>query len=83
MNEDLEKATEELSEAFEDVREDLGRVFVAFEDLRGAGPADDINQLLETLEDTVKDVRTRGLVGSGANKHKRARERWLKLKAQP
>ncbi len=74
---DLDKATEELEETFEKVREDLGRVFVAFEDLRNAGPSDDVTGMLDTLEEVVKDVRTGGLLGSGANSHRRARERWI------
>lgn len=74
---DLEHATEELNEAYERVREDLGRVFVAFEDLRNAGPTDDVHGLLDKLEDVIKDVRTGGVFGSGANSHRRARDRWL------
>jgi hypothetical protein len=74
---DLDKATEELREAYEKVREDLGRVFVAFDDLRAAGPGDDIHALLDELEEVIKDVRTGGLVGSGAHRHRRARDRWL------
>ena len=80
---DLQKATEDLREAYEAVREDLGRVFVAFEDLRAAGPTHDIHALLDALEEVIKDVRTGGLVGSGANKHRRAREDWLEAGGQP
>lgn len=80
---DLNKATEDLNEAYEAVREDLGRVFVAFDDLRAAGATDDIHTLLDTLGDVVKDVRTGGLVGSGANRHRRAREKWLEAGGKP
>lgn len=74
---DLDEATDELTEAYEKVREDLGRVFVAFDDLRAAKATDDIHGLLDTLEDVIKDVKTGGLVGSGAHRHRRARDRWL------
>ncbi|MGI9599041.1 MAG: hypothetical protein ACR2QK_22950 [Acidimicrobiales bacterium] len=74
---DLDEATEQLNEAYDKVREDLGRVFVAFEDLRNAGPTSDIHALLDTLEDVIKDVRTGGIIGSGANRHRRARDSWL------
>ncbi len=80
---DLNEATEELNEAYEKVREDLGRVFVAFDDLRAAGPTADIHSLLDTLEDVIKDVRTGGLVGSGANRHRRARDKWMDAGGQP
>jgi hypothetical protein len=36
--------------------------------------------LLEKLEDQVKEVRTGGLMGHGANGHKRARNEYLDLK---
>jgi hypothetical protein len=35
---------------------------------------------LEKLEDQVKEVRTGGLLGHGANGHKRARNDYLELK---
>ncbi len=73
----LEKATSELHEAYEKVREDLGHIFVAFEDLKNAGPTDDVSGLLDNLEKVIKDVRTGGLIGSGAHSHRRARQRWL------
>lgn len=79
---DLEKATEELNEAYEKVREDLGRVFVAFEDLRNAGATDDVHGLLDRLEEVIKDVRTGGVIGSGAHSHRRARDRWLEAGGQ-
>ena len=80
---DLEEATEELHESYQRVREDLGRVFVAFEDLRNAGATDDVHGLLDRLEDVIKDVRTGGVFGSGANSHRRARERWIEAGGQP
>ena len=80
---DLNEATEKLNEAYEAVREDLGRVFVAFDDLRAAGPTHDIHALLDTLEEVIKDVRTGGLVGSGANRHRRAREKWIDAGGEP
>lgn len=80
---DLDEATSELNEAYQKVREDLGRVFVAFEDLRDAGPTSDISSILDRLEDVVHDVRTGGLVGSGAHRHRRAREAWIDAGGRP
>jgi hypothetical protein len=48
--------------------------------LEKAGPEDDLRKHLEELEDAVKEVRTGGLLGHGANGHHRAREEYLKLK---
>ncbi|MGH1489698.1 MAG: hypothetical protein ACRBK7_09940 [Acidimicrobiales bacterium] len=74
---DLDEATKELNEAYEKVREDLGRVFVAFDELRNADATSDIHSLLDELEEVIKDVRTGGIIGSGANRHRRARENWI------
>lgn len=73
----LEEAERELVEKFDDVKEDLGRVFVSFENIRNATPYDDISKALEELEEVVKDVRTGGIIGSGANSHKRALKKWV------
>ena len=42
--------------------------------------ADDLEGLLGKLEDRVKEVRTGGLLGSGAHGHHRALEDYRKLK---
>ena len=48
--------------------------------MEAAGPEDDLSGLLEDLEDAVKEVRTGGMVGAGANGHRRALEDYLRLK---
>jgi hypothetical protein len=78
-----EDARKELDKEFRQFREELGHIVVALEDVQNAGPTDDISGLLETLEDTVKKVRTGGLLGSGAKGHRAAREDWLKAEGRP
>jgi len=46
-----------------------------------AGPEDDLYDLLGNLEDAVKEVRTGGLVGSGATGHKRALDDYRRIKS--
>ena len=48
--------------------------------MEAAGPEDDLSGLLEDLEQAVKEVRTGGAVGSGANGHRRALEDYRRLK---
>jgi hypothetical protein len=45
-----------------------------------SGPEDDVYELLKDLEDMVKEVRTGGVVGSGAKGHKKALEDYRKRK---
>jgi len=80
MSEELEKARKELDETYAKVQEDLGKVFVAFEALRDTGAEDDVYAALEHVEKELKDVRTGGFIGSGAKKHRKAREKWLELR---
>lgn len=75
-NKDVEKAREKLEKEYASVQESLGEVHVAFDAVRNAGPEDDITDLLDELEKTVKDARTGGVVGSGANSHKRALDKY-------
>lgn len=79
MSDELDKARKDLEKTYANVRKDLGEVFVAFETLRNAGPTDDIYKALEDLQDVVKEVKTGGLIGSGAKKHRKAREKWIEL----
>jgi len=46
-----------------------------------AGPEDDVYERLKDLEKVVKEVRDGGVVGSGANGHRRALEEYQELKA--
>jgi hypothetical protein len=79
MTTPLEDARQELEEEFAQFRKKgLGRIHEAFDRVVAAGATDDIHGLLKTLEDVVGDVRTGGVVGSGAKGHREAREHWLK-----
>lgn len=79
---DVEKAREKLEKEYASVQESLGEVHVAFDAVRNAGPTDDITGLLDELEKTVKNARTGGMVGSGANSHKRALEKYEEAVAE-
>ena len=82
MSTDLEAARKELDQEFTQFRDSLGKIYEKLERVSQAGPADDISALLKDLEDTVGQVRTGGLVGSGAKGHREAREAWLKLQGK-
>lgn len=77
MAKSLEDAREELDKEFRQFREGLGRIHVALADVDRAEATDDVYGLLETLEKIVHDVRTGGVMGSGAKGHRAAREDWL------
>ena len=77
MARSLEDAREELDKEFRQFREGLGRIHVALSDVERAEATDDVYGLLETLEQTVHEVRTGGIVGSGAKGHRAARKDWL------
>jgi hypothetical protein len=79
MTSPLEDARKELDEEFAEFRnKGLGRIHEAVDRVIAAGPTDDIYGLLKHLEEVVEDVRTGGIVGSGAKGHREAREDWLK-----
>jgi hypothetical protein len=80
MAKSLEEARKKLDDEFGQVRRHLDKIHRALDDLEKAGPEDDLHGLLEKLEDQVKEVRTGGLMGHGANGHKRARNEYLELK---
>ncbi len=79
----MEEAREELDKEFKQFRKNLDKIREQLDVVSAAGPEDDICQLLEDLEGTVKKVRTGGLVGSGAKGHREAREHYFKLKGRP
>ena len=81
MADSLDELREKLDDEFRDVRDALGKVRGAMEAVEQAGPEDDLYALLETLEDTVKDVRNGGLVGGGAKGHRKALERYRERRA--
>ena len=83
MDTELENARKELDHEFQQVRRNLDTIRQRLDALSAAGPEDDISQMLEDLEDTVKEVRNGGLIGSGAKGHREARERYFEAKGKP
>ncbi|NNE74907.1 MAG: hypothetical protein HKN26_14680 [Acidimicrobiales bacterium] len=68
----LAKARAKLDKEYRQVRDALGDIHVKFDAVIAAREEDDIESLLAALEKAVKNVRTGGLVGSGAKGHRRA-----------
>ncbi|HVF15045.1 MAG TPA: hypothetical protein VM942_10620 [Acidimicrobiales bacterium] len=80
MAKSLEDARKRLEDEFGQVRRHLDKIHDALNRVEAAGPEDDISELLEDLEQVVKEVRDGGAVGSGAHGHRRARREYLELK---
>jgi hypothetical protein len=76
----LDQARQRLDDEFGQVRRKLDKIHAALAKVEQAGPEDDVHGLLADLESTVKEVRDGGVVGSGANGHRRARKEYLELK---
>ncbi len=77
--EEIEEAKIKLISEHAEVMESLGNVWVKVEALRAAQPTDNLHDLLAELEDEVKAARDGGIVGSGANDHRRALKKYLEL----
>ncbi len=77
------KARKELEDEHAEVMRSLGEVFVAVEAVKAAKPTDNIHDLLLELQKQVKKARDGGLVGSGANDHRRALKKYLALVPEP
>ncbi|MFN8023297.1 MAG: hypothetical protein U0Q03_17355 [Acidimicrobiales bacterium] len=82
MDSRLDDARKELDQEFEQFRKNLRHIHDGLKKVDEAGPLDDVTQLLEDLEDTVKQVRTGGLVGGGAKGHAKARKQYLELRGE-
>jgi len=80
--EGLEQARKRLDDEYGQVRRHLDKIHSAVDRVDAAGPEDDVYELLKDLEDVVKEVRTGGVVGSGAKGHKRALEEYRKRKME-
>lgn len=76
----LTEARKRLDDEYGQVRRKLDKIHKALEKVEKAGPEDDLHDLLAELESTVKEVRDGGVVGSGANGHRRALKNYLDLK---
>jgi hypothetical protein len=76
----LDEARKRLDDEFGQVRRKLDGIHEALRRVEAAGPEDDLHGLLADLESRVKEARDGGVVGSGANGHRRALKRYLELK---
>ena len=72
MATDINEARKKLDDEYGQVRRKLDKIQDALDEVTKAGPEDDLSGLLEKLEKVVHEVRTGGIVGSGAHGHRRA-----------
>jgi hypothetical protein len=77
----VEEAKKKLDDEYGQVRRKFDRIHTAFDRVISAGPEDDVYERLKDLEEVVKEVRDGGIVGSGANGHRRALEEYKEAKA--
>ncbi len=80
MADGLDEARRKLDDEYGQVRRRLDRIHAAMDRIDASGPEDDVYELLKDLEDVVKEVRTGGVVGSGAKGHKKALEAYRSRK---
>ena len=80
MAKSLEEARKRLDDEYGQVRRHLAKIHEALDKVEKAGPEDNLHDLLNDLEKTVKEVRDGGIVGSGANGHRRALKEYLEIK---
>ena len=80
MAKSLEEARKKLDDEYGQVRRHLDKIHKALDAVEKAGPEDDLHGLLNDLEETVKEARDGGVVGSGANGHRRALKEYQELK---
>lgn len=83
MAKSVEDLHEKLMDEFGQVRRKFDQIHTAFDRVITAGPEDDVHDRLLHLEKVVKEVRDGGVVGSGANGHRRALKEYQEaVKAQ-
>ena len=80
MADGLEDARRKLDDEYGQVRRHLDKIHSAMDRVDAAGPEDDLSELLKDLEDVVKEVRTGGLIGSGAKGHRKALDAYRERK---
>lgn len=80
MAKSLEEARKKLDDEYGQVRRHLEKVHESLDKVEKAGPEDDLHGLLKDLEKTVKEARDGGVIGSGANGHRRALKEYLEIK---
>jgi hypothetical protein len=81
MAETVEDAKKRLDDEYGQIRRKFDKIHTAFDRVISAGPEDDVYDRLKDLEDVVKEVRDGGVVGSGANGHRRALKEYEEAKA--
>jgi hypothetical protein len=81
MAETVEEAKKKLDDEYGQVRRKFDGIHTAFDRVISAGPEDDVYDRLKDLEKIVKEVRDGGVVGSGANGHRRALKEYEEAKA--
>lgn len=77
--EEIAAARADLDHEHAKVMASLGDVWVKMEAVRTSAPTDNVHDLLQALEEAVAEARDGGLLGSGANAHRRSLDRWRKL----
>jgi hypothetical protein len=77
----VEEAKKELDDEYGQIRRKFDKIHTAFDHVISAGPEDDLYDRLKDLEKVVKEVRDGGIVGSGANGHRRALKEYEEAKA--
>jgi hypothetical protein len=80
MADSLAEARKRLDDEFGQVRRHLEKIHKALDRVEAAGPEDNLHDMLNDLEKTVKEVRDGGVIGSGANGHRRALKHYLEVK---
>ncbi len=80
MAKSLEEARKKLEDEFGQVRRHLQKIHESLDKVEKAGPEDDLHDLLKDLDKTVKEARDGGIVGSGANGHRRALKEYQEIK---
>jgi hypothetical protein len=80
MAKSLEEAHKRLDDEYGQLRRKFDKIHDALDKVEKAGPEDDLHDLLKDLEKTVKEIRDGGVVGSGANGHRRALKEYLEIK---
>lgn len=80
MAKSIDEARKRLDDEFGQVRRHLDKIHEALDKVEKAGPEDDLHGLLKDLEKVVKEVRDGGVIGAGANGHRRALDDYKKAK---
>jgi len=80
MANSLEDARKRLDDEYGQMRRHIDSIHDAFDQVISAKAEDDIEGRLKELEHRVNEVRTGGMIGSGANGHARARKEWLEAR---